>query len=55
MKNSKLLIFAMKIIKELCASDTDGCSVCPMYNNCNSRESKTVYPIYWNIPEETED
>ena len=50
MTNSdKEMIKAMAFIKEYCKDVVDGCSNCPMFDNCVT-DNKT-FPYFWYIPE----
>lgn len=44
------MINAMALIKKYC-KDVDGCSICPMFDNCHSGSSKERFPYFWTIPE----
>ena len=47
----KDMINAMAFIKQYCKDVVDGCSNCPMYDNCTNRDVLHCYPYFWYIPE----
>ena len=43
------MINAMAFIKEYCKDVVDGCSNCPMFDNCVT--DNKPFPYFWYIPE----
>lgn len=45
----KDMINAMAFIKQYCKDVVDGCSNCPMFDNCVT--DNKPFPYFWYIPE----
>lgn len=48
--NDREMIKAMAFIKEYCKDVLDGCSNCPMFDNCHDT-NRRQFPYFWYIPE----